>query len=709
MQDEATSERAEVSVISVEVAVLPARQPRAASGARWEHVALLGVLLLTTFLDFVNLARIGYGNTYYAAAVKSMLQGWHNFFFVTFDPGGFVTVDKPPFGLWIQTLAAKLFGFTGLSLIVPQALAGVLSVLVLYCLVRRVFGGAAGLLAALALALSPISVVANRDNIFDSLLVLLVLLAALAAVQAAEGTHLRLLLASAVLVGIGFNTKMLEAYLVVPALVLLYLLGAPRPWRVRAAHLGLFLGTLLVVSLSWAVVVDLTPATDRPYVGSSTTNSELELAFAYNGLQRLVGVQPAPQPHNTRAVSAPTMSSGAHLVTLHPVAPIHPFNAKGTVGPLRLLQYELGGQIGWLLPLALFGLLSSSSALRPHALLRSWRRRRLSRRQGAALLWGVELLTMGVFFSWSAFFNVYYLAMLAPPVAALFGIGLVGLWRDYRGTGWRGWLLPAALAATGAEQIYLLRSYPFWLPTLWPLVAVGTLGAALLLTALRTPLLRPESAPAPAGAATGARVGRSDPTAVAPSRRRPIAPQPQTLLLAMGVTAVLLAPTLWTLTSLRSANEGNFPLAGPTRVGDAVQAAPTADPLLIRFLETHESAAGFLAATVSTDAATPLIFDTSDPVMALGGYTGADPILTPADLPDLVSDRTVRYFLLPSSNLSNAQMRAFYPWATRTVPHRTTNELTQWVAGSCAPVTPRYWKTWDFEIGPLQLWDCGAL
>ncbi len=191
------------------------------------------VMLVSLFMNFYQLGQNGFGNLYYAAGVRSMLDSWHNFFFVSFDPGGFVTIDKPPLGFWLQVLSAKLFGFTAFSVYLPQALAGVLSVFLLYHLVRRHFGVVAGLLAALALAISPISVVTNRNNTIDSTLVLVMLLGAWTVMRAAETGKWRWLLLTAVLVGLGFNIKMLEAYLVVPVYALLYLLAAPRSLKMR--------------------------------------------------------------------------------------------------------------------------------------------------------------------------------------------------------------------------------------------------------------------------------------------------------------------------------------------------------------------------------------------------------------------------------------------------------------------------------------------
>src|SRR5437764_11564866 len=274
-------------IIPVEPELLPEQRVEKRFPS-WHQLALGGILLISVFMDFFQLGEGGFG-TYYAPAVRSMMDSWHNFFFASYDPGGFVTIDKPPVGFWLQVASAKLFGFTPFSVLLPQALAGVLSVILLYYLVRRHFGVTAGLLAALALALSPISIVTNRNITIDSTLALTLLIGAWAVMRAAETGRLRWLLLSAVIVGIGFNIKMLEAYLVVPAYGLLYLLAAPKSIWKRIGHLVLAGLVLLVVSFSWIAAVDLTPASQRPYVDSTQDNSELSLAVGYNGIERLLG------------------------------------------------------------------------------------------------------------------------------------------------------------------------------------------------------------------------------------------------------------------------------------------------------------------------------------------------------------------------------------------------------------------------------------
>ncbi|HEX2186415.1 MAG TPA: glycosyltransferase family 39 protein, partial [Chloroflexota bacterium] len=421
----------------------------------WHRLALAAVLLLSALLNLFWLPGEGYANTYYAATVKNMLASWHNFFFVSFD-AGFVSVDKPPLGLWVQAASAKLFGFSGLSLLLPQAIAGVLSVALLYHLVRRSFGPVAGLLAALALAVTPISVAVQRNNNVDALLILALLLAAWAFFIAAERGSLRWLLLGIAVVGLGFNIKMLQAFLVLPAFYLLYLLAARTTWRRRFLHLGAATIVLLVVSLSWAVAVDLTPAGERPYVGSSPDNSVLGLILGYNGFDRLLGV-----------------SSGSGGETIPAGAPGGPGSGTielGDPGPLRLLNGRLAGQASWLLPLAVVGLLAAGWQKRP--------RLPLDRRHAALAMWGTWLLTVAAYLSTAAGGHRYYTVMLAPAMAALVGIGTTALWKDYRSPDRRGWLLPLVLIGMAAMQAYILTAYPDWGRWLTPPILGLTLIAA---------------------------------------------------------------------------------------------------------------------------------------------------------------------------------------------------------------------------------------
>src|SRR5215813_7120196 len=227
--------------------------PMDSAQPRWRPPLGLGLVAVLSTAAVLRLSRLdqnGFGNEYYTAGVRSMSQSWHNFLYNAFDPAGFISVDKPPVALWIQVASVKLFGFHALSVLVPQALEGVAAVVLLYHLVERRFGAAAGLLAALFLALTPVSVAIDRSSNTDSCLVLVLLLAAWAMLRAAEDGSRRYLLVSMALVGLGFNVKMLAAFVLLPALVAVYLLGTPFAWRRRLVDLAAGSVILAAVSLS---------------------------------------------------------------------------------------------------------------------------------------------------------------------------------------------------------------------------------------------------------------------------------------------------------------------------------------------------------------------------------------------------------------------------------------------------------------------------
>jgi len=644
----------------------------------WRRLALAGVMLISIFMNFYQLGQNGFGNLYYASAIRSMLDSWHNFFFVSFDPGGFVSIDKPPLGFWLQTASAKIFGFTPFSIFLPQALAGVLSVLLLYYLVRRHFGVVAGLLAALALAISPISVLTNRNNTIDSTLVLVMLLGAWAVLRAAESGKLRWLLLCAVFVGLGFNIKMLEAYLVVPAYGLLYLLAAPRSIWARIGHLALAALLMLTISLSWAVAVDLTPAANRPYVGSSQNNSEISLSLGYNGIQRLIGqfgfggsnAGSSTNGNTTRQFQPPSTSNGTSTGnfpqtgaggTGQPPQGVGGSNGggggssgmfnTGNPGLLRLFNEPLGGQIVWLLPMALLGILALAWQGRP--------RLRENRKQQSLILWGTWLLTMAIFFNIATFFHQYYLSTFAPAICALFGIGVVVMWQDYRSLdksgsyGWRGWLLPLALLLTALEQIHIIISNPTWGMWLIPLIAIPCAIAAVILFAARlVPRFR-----------LHARVLASG--------------------LGVALLALMLTSAVWSTIPVLADETASLPVAGASGQSTfGARGMSSIETALISYLQAHKGNAKYLVAVASSNEADSIILETNQPVMALGGFSGSDPILTTSQLAALVKSGTVRYFLLNGSGgggPGGSSQSTLITWITQ---HSKVISSSQWQSSS---------------------------
>jgi 4-amino-4-deoxy-L-arabinose transferase-like glycosyltransferase len=382
---------------------------------------VLTLIAVTAFLlNFMRFHDIGFGNSYYAAAVKSMLAGCHNFFFASYDPGGFVSVDKPPIALWLQCASAEIFGFKISSLILPQALSGVACVIIIFNLVKKPFGYIAGLASAFVLATTPIFVAVSRTNELDTVLVMVMLLAAWALITAAQKGSLPLLAAAAALAGAGFNTKMAEAFLALPAFYVLYFFSSPVKTGKKLFHLGVFTVVLIAVSLSWPVAVDSVPPENRPYVGSSQYNSELDLATGYNGINRLL-------PRRGRGLRAESNIAITNTRTGY----TRNFGGEGgDPGFARLFDRQMAGQISWLLPLAILGIFAFFAG---------------KDRQGfklqnpgmrGVLFWVSWALPMIIYFSITGFFHRYYLGMLAPGIAALCGIGIAGLWENL---GWKGW------------------------------------------------------------------------------------------------------------------------------------------------------------------------------------------------------------------------------------------------------------------------------
>ena len=586
----------------------------------WQRGALGMILLLALFLNLFQLGQNQFAdittgvNSYYAAAVHSMALNWHNFFFAAFDPNGFLAIDKPPLGFWIQVLSTRIFGFSAWSLLLPEALAGVGSVAVLYILVRRIFGPVAGLIAALTLALTPISVVTSRNNTIDGLLALVLLLAAWALSIAAETGRVRWLVLSALLVGLGFNIKMLEAYLVLPAFALVYLLSAPRTLRVRLLHLGLAGVVLLVVSGAWITVVDSVPASQRPYIISTEHDSELELALGYNGVNRAFGVGASGTDGAHGTGGAAPLTPASFLVTFGLLD-------TGRPSPFRLLNRRLGGQIGWLLLLAMCGLLAAIT----------WQRPRLPRRpaEQGLLLWGAWFLTLLLFFSFALFDHAYYLVTFAPALCALVGIGVVRMYRAYReGSGWRSWLLPPVLVLVLLSQWGILSVFPQWNDVLVPVILTLVLVSAGSL--LRARLV-------------------ADPMSLTLQKLAlPLA--------TLGLLAVLIAPLTWSATPPVLGNDTIDPLAGPPRAPSTLTLiahallpeSVHAQPELEHYLVEHQGQASYLVATINASTAAPFILDTGKAVMAIGGFNGFDAILSAQQVAALVARGTVRFFLLPS-------------------------------------------------------------
>jgi 4-amino-4-deoxy-L-arabinose transferase-like glycosyltransferase len=721
-----------------EARVAPWRRVRALGRVQPHHLALTGVLALSAVLNINRLAQNEYGNTFYSAAVKSMLKSLHNFFFISFDPGGLITVDKPPLALWTQGLSAALFGFHPLSLLLPEAIMGVCTVAALYWVVTPRFGPAAGVASALALAVYPSFVAISRENGVDSILILLMTLACGVGLRAIESGRLRTLLGCAVLVGLAFNAKTLAAYLIVPGLGLGYLVCAPgalvrRVWQLAVAALA-----LVLVSASWSLAVELTPASQRPFVGGSIDNTEHNLTFDYNGLGRVEGqvggpgqipilVKHGSLAHIEReALAARARHSAAPTTPPAPVGIVpaipprraaapkpkpppaylpngrarEPTSFGGATGPLRLFKVELGGQAGWMLPFALFGMIAIALWSIDG---RSARRR--SRRRGARDTYDrgapdrrgdlndlrassgstdpddpasqdgrgrpisdrsrlAGLIVLGCWFLIEAavlsfgkgIVHPYYVSALGPGTAAMVGAGAVAFVVPGRRRRIRLALVPFAVGATVAVQLTLLGYEPHYMRWLFPVMIIGAVICVMALLLSRR-LARPA--------------------------------------MALALCLLLIAPAAYAATTWEFAVEGTFPAAGPRAAGSVGRLG--VDPYalrvtkaLIAYVTAHHPGTRWDVLTEASDTAAPAILLGYD-AGAMGGYSGNDPALDGPSLARLVQRGEARYVVLGGA-----------------YAERGGNAATNAVIAACEVIPAVAWQPRPVNPNALLLYDCAG-
>jgi 4-amino-4-deoxy-L-arabinose transferase-like glycosyltransferase len=578
-----------------------------AGRAHARHALLGAILALSAVLNTNRLAQNEYGNTFYSAAVKSMLHSLHNFLFVSFDPGGLVTIDKPPLAVWVQVAGAKLFGFSPLSLLLPEAILSTIGVAVLYRVIAPRLGPPAALWSALALAVFPSFVAVSRDNGVDPLLILLLILACGMALSAIETGRWRSLLCCAAIVGLAFNTKTLAAYLVLPGIALGYLVCAPGPVARRLARLLAAGVVMLVVSFAWIAFVELTPASQRPYVGSSTNNTELGLTFDYNGLGRVEGQVggpgqvPAAEGAGLKRLPTTPAPMPKYLPDGRLASPL--FFAR-TPGPLRLFRSALNDQAAWLLPFALLGLIALG------IMVGACERARHSPRLATLIVFGGWMLVEAAILSFSkGIVHPYYASAMGPGAAVMVGGGALAFAWLVRNRH-RGMLLaPCAVVATVVVQIVILHEqhYMEWFV---PVLIVGVLVGM------------------------GMTVRR----------------QLVTAGIALTLAVLLVAPTVFASTTWLGPVEGTFPAAGPreaTATGPLgiTPAELSVDRALMSYVDSHGPASRWAVLTDASPTAAPLIL-MGMRAGALGGYGGGDPALDGPQLARLVKRGEARYVVL---------------------------------------------------------------
>jgi 4-amino-4-deoxy-L-arabinose transferase-like glycosyltransferase len=613
---------------------------------RWPLRSAVGALLaLTAVLYTWGLGASGYANSFYAAAVQAGTESWKAFLFGSIDKSNFITVDKPPASLWVMELSGRIFGFSSWSMLVPQALEGVAAVGLLYLTVRRWFGPAAGLIAGTALALTPVAVLMFRFNNPDALLTLLLVAGAYCVTRALDNASTRWLMLAGVALGFAFLTKSLQAFTVLPAFALAYVVAAPTGLRRRLLQL-LAAGAAVIVSAGWWVLtVTLWPVGSRPYIGGSGDNTVLGLAFGYNGLGRITGNE------NGGGASGGGAGGGGGGPTF-----------SGSTGLTRLFGTQMGSQISWLLPAALIGLLA--------LLVIAGRRARTDRMRAAALLWGGWLLVTGLVLSYaSGVIHPYYTVELAPAIAALVGIATVVLWRRRADINAR-MMLAVGVIVTGIWSYELLQRTSDWYSWLRYLVAITAVVGAVLLVVAQARLARYAAIAAIVGlvsVGSGSAAYAVQTASVAHTGSTPSAGPAST---SGGFGGGAGGPGGGGFGGTRPSGTGGFGGPGAQSAGGTgtgIGTAPTGDgstrgttsggagatgvggggastnSALVALLK----AAGtkWAAATVGSQSAATLELSSDTAVIAIGGFSGSDDAPTLAQFEKLVASGQVRYFI----------------------------------------------------------------
>ncbi|MFE6735430.1 glycosyltransferase family 39 protein [Microbacterium sp. NPDC057650] len=621
--------------------------PSARVRALWEAPAYAGALLLTGILYVWNLAASGWANAFYSAAVQAGTQNWVAFFYGSSDAGNSITVDKPPASLWVMELSARVFGLSSWSILLPQALMGVATAAIILFTVRRRFGAGAALLSTGIFALTPVAALMFRFNNPDALLLLLLTASVALTLRAIDGGRLRWLLLAGVAVGFGFLTKQLQAFLVLPVLAGVYFAFAGAPVLKRLWHLLAALGAVIVSAGWWVAVVELVPASARPYIGGSQSNSFLELTFGYNGLGRITG-------NEVGSVGGGGGRAGGGM--------------WGETGLFRLFLNEIGGQISWLIPAALI-LFGGAMVLIGRA------PRRDPRRILLVAFAGWLVVTMLAFSFMAGIFHAYYTVALAAPLAGLLGTSAVVVFA-HRERLWTRILLAATALVTADWAWVLLERSSSWMPWLKVVVIVVSVAGAVLV------LLPPRSRALHVSAAAALIVG---------GLLAPAAYTLQTVGTGHSGSIVTAGPSVQggmggfgggpggmggtggtggmqggmpgggfpggngtgqnggTPPAMPGGSEGGMPggFEGGMPGGGAggLLEASTVDSELQALLEKDASQYTWVAATIGSQSAAGYQLATGDAVMPIGGFNGSDPSPTLAQFQQYVEDGRIHYFI----------------------------------------------------------------
>ena len=595
----------------------------------FEKWTLPALLALTGALYMFGALHNGMANSYYAAAVQAASQDWTAWLFGSLDAANYVSIDKPPLATMVMGLSARLFGFSSFSMLLPSVLAGVGSVWLVYGAVKRQFGFTSAAIAGTTLMLTPVAALMFGFNNPDAILTLMLTASGYAFLRSLEGKRPLLWLGLAGLfTGLAFNTKMLQGLMVLPAMVVVYLVFARPPIVTRFLHV-MFAGVIAMMStLWWSVLVWLTPAGSRPWVGSTNDNNIWSLIFGYNGFGRLLGgrgggmVGGAPPSGGIGGATTP-QTAGSTTQTMADGTGMMPGGMGGgpggghgpggtgfggQTGIFRIFNNDFGPNIAWLLVLALAG-----------GGLMLWILRktpRTNRGRAAVIFWMLWLLIHIVIFSMtSGVIHPYYVVVMAPAVAALVGISLPFLWGAYTRRKPYAWLLPLLVGVTVAIAVIILGYAGTMTWLMWIVGLLGLTGMIGLLVNLYAP-------------------------------RRWL----QNLAIITAISACTLTPTVYTLATVNVAHTGSIPTAGPssTAIQGSNNETSQADSQLVQYLLRNQNGATWLVAVASANESAAIQLTSGQPVMAVGGFNGSDTPLTLEQFKQLVKDGKVNYYAISS-------------------------------------------------------------
>jgi 4-amino-4-deoxy-L-arabinose transferase-like glycosyltransferase len=637
----------------------------APSAPRWVRHVLLLILLCAGVLYCWGMSGSEY-NSFYASAAHSMSESWKAFVFGSFSPANTITIDKIPGYLWPQALSARLFGFHAWSLVLPQIIEAVVTLLATYRLVRRWAGEAAAVLAAGFLVLTPALVAVGHTNNEEAAYVMCLALAASATQRAVVSGRLRSLVLAGVWVGLAFQCKMVEAWAVLPVIAVTYLVAAPPKMRRRMLNVLVAGVVTLAVSLSWVVMVALVPANSRPYIDGTTNNNPFSMVFGYNALTRFssLGIDPASVGAVSQVQGGPNHEAdgparqGNAAPSGGPGVPASSSSAGSipSSGLLTMFKGAQASQVGWLYPLA---------AVSIAVLL--WQRRRRPRTdpvRAGVIMWTIWIVIFGLCYS-AGTIHSYYVVTLAPALAALCGAGMVALWRAFRAGGWRAWALPVTLALTDAWAIYIASGFPTYRAWLMPVIAAAGIVALIALAIAR---LRPATTHR---AVLAACVIGLVAVSVGPAAwDSSVITAGDDMSLAMGTVGPT-APGAGPLAvaGARGAGHPGFPAGGGFGAARASTAGAggaasggglggmwiadgtlsTQQRDLLGYAEAHRNGARFVLTVTSTLQAAPYILRAGADMLSLGGFSGQAPYPTLTQFKQYVASGQVRYVYLAAS------------------------------------------------------------